>query len=193
MVLVGALLASTALITARAMPPQEPPAGPTDFDFWIGSWECRNPDGSVAGTNTITKILKGRVLEERWSGGGDGRSFNLFDAATGRWHQTWVDDSGTLLLLDGGLDAEGSMVLEGVRPAPPTTPSTPLAPGTERATADTVRHRIRWTPLEGGRVRQHWTSSQDDGETWSTVVDLTYHPQAAEAPDEAADTAGEAR
>jgi hypothetical protein len=38
----------------------------------------------------------------------------------------------------------------------------------------TSRQRITWTPLEGGRLRQHWESSGDGGRTWKTVFDGTY-------------------
>jgi hypothetical protein len=33
---------------------------------------------------------------------------------------------------------------------------------------DPITHRIAWTPLDGGRVRQHWQVSAD-GETWNDV------------------------
>ncbi len=29
------------------------------FDFWVGEWEVRTPDGALAGTNRITGILGG--------------------------------------------------------------------------------------------------------------------------------------
>jgi hypothetical protein len=144
------------------------------FDFWVGTWECRDASGKLAGTNVIRKILGGAVLEESWSGvsGSKGRSFNIHDAATGRWHQTWVDDSGLLLLLDGGLQEDGSMVLQGERPRE----------------GGVSRHRIRWTPLEGGRVRQVWDASDDGGASWKNLVDLVYSPRPAEP-----ETGGERR
>jgi len=146
--------------------------GPRQFDFWVGSWECRTQTGQLAGTNTIEKILGDRVLQENWegSGGTSGKSFNIFDAATGRWHQTWVDDSGMLLQLDGGLTEDGSMVLEGTRPG---------QGGSE------VVHRVTWTPMEGGRVNQVWDSSADGGHAWTNQVDLVYSP-APEKAEEAA-------
>ncbi len=139
-------------------------ADKTEFDFWLGEWECRDPSGALAGRNRIDKILKGRVLHEHWTGAGGskGESFNVQASDTGRWHQTWVDDAGTLLLLDGGLDEAGSMVLEGTRPLPD---------------GKQVLHRVRWTPRDDGSVQQTWTSTQDGGASWTTVVDLTYtHP-----------------
>ncbi len=88
----------------------------------------------------------------------EGRSLNAYDASNGRWHQTWVDSTGGLLLLDGGL-VDGSMVLEGT------------APGEAGATPE--RQRITWSPEPDG-VRQHWESSPDDGVTWTTAFDGRY-------------------
>jgi len=131
------------------------------FDFWLGEWEVRTPSGQVAGRNRITSILSGCAIKEEWTGsrGSIGTSYNTWDAASRRWHQTWVDDQGTLLLLDGGLE-DGKMVLSGERTGP---------------NGGVVRHRLTWQPLEGGTVRQLWESSSDDGATWKTVFDGTYH------------------
>lgn len=132
------------------------------FDFWIGDWEVRDPDGEVVGNNTIKPILDGCALKESWRGVGESRgfSFNTYDRVAGQWHQTWVDANGLLLRLDGGLE-DGSMVLRGEMPTP------------EGSTALT---RITWTPKDNGNVRQHWTASQDGGETWETVFDGLYVP-----------------
>jgi hypothetical protein len=129
------------------------------FDFWLGEWEVRE-DGKVAGSNRITRILGGCALREEWAGAGgsNGTSLNTYDATTRRWHQTWVDDKGNVLLLQGER-AGGKMVLEGDRP---------VAPG------KIARHRISWTPLSGGRVRQLWESSNDTGKSWEIVFDGTY-------------------
>ena len=177
-------LVVASLLTFSDMPPPCPPldrddqesTGPAadparQFDFWIGSWECRGADGELAGTNTIRKILGGAVLEEEWRGasGSHGKSLNIHDAATGRWHQTWVDDSGLLLLLDGGLQEDGSMLMEGKRPG---------------EKGGVVRHRIRWRPLDGGRVRQTWDQSKDDGALWTNLVDLVYSPRTQSSEDE---------
>jgi len=147
---------------------------PRQFDFWVGSWECRTQSGQLSGTNKIEKILNDRVLQENWedAAGSHGKSFNIYDAVTGLWHQTWVDASGTLLQLDGGLADDGSMVMEGTRPGPNGT---------------TVQHRITWIPMDGradgGRVNQVWDSSTDGGESWTSVVDLIYSPRAETEPE----------
>ena len=103
------------------------------------------------------------MLQENWesNGGSSGKSFNIYDAATDMWHQTWVDASGTLLQLDGGLTDEGSMVMEGLRPGP---------------NGGEVLHRLTWAPMDGGRVNQVWDSSTDGGDSWTNVVDLIYSP-----------------
>ena len=115
------------------------------FDFWIGDWEVHDEDGERQGSNRIEAILGGCALQETWTGesGSTGHSLNTVDRHTGRWHQTWVDSNGLLLLLDGGLE-EDSMVLTG--------------PGVGRD-GDPITHRITWTPLDDGRVRQHWQGS----------------------------------
>lgn len=126
------------------------------FDFWLGEWEVRTAEGALAGRNRITRLFDGRGLREEWTGesGLRGTSLNAFDAARGRWHQTWVDSAGTVLLLDGEL-RDGAMVLEGATPD--------------------GRHRITWSLLDGDpdRLRQHWEISPD-GVTWETAFDGRY-------------------
>jgi hypothetical protein len=129
------------------------------FDFWIGEWNVRTPDGKLAGVNTISSEYGGCVVHERYSTshGYSGESLNVFDATRKVWHQTWVDTSGTLLLLDGGLRGK-SMVLEGQ---------------TVGADGEITKHRITWTPNADGSVRQHWESTDAKGH-WSTAFDGTY-------------------
>ena len=109
----------------------------------------------------MTRELRGCVVQEHWSGagGGNGTSFNHYDAARKVWHQSWVDDSGGILLLDGGW-RDGSMVLSGSHPG--------------RAPGVTVTDRITWTPRADGSVRQWWQVTRDGGATWTTVFDGIY-------------------
>jgi hypothetical protein len=140
-------------------------AGPCDapayraFDFWLGEWQVRTPDGKLAGTNRIEREYDGCVLHERYTTGRgySGESLNTYDPGRTRWHQTWVDNSGTLLLLDGTL-REGKMVLEGE---------------TRSADARVTRHRITWTPNADGSVRQLWESTGTDGQ-WTIAFDGLY-------------------
>lgn len=133
------------------------------FDFWIGDWNVTTPDGKQAGTNRIDAVLGGCAIQEHWAGvrGMTGTSLNMFIPSKGQWHQTWIDDRGSLLLLDGQFQ-DGAMVLtgEGKPKAGSTTPS---------------RERITWSRLDGDDVRQLWEQSQDGGTTWTVVFDGHYH------------------
>lgn len=146
------------------------------FDFWVGLWEVRNPDGQVVGRNEIRRISGGCGLLESWTGaeGGTGMSINTYDADLGRWTQRWVG-AGATLWLEGGLEEgpEGRrMVLAGTEPR-----STPRGQ---------VLDRIIWTPLPDGRVRQVWKTSSDGGESWDEafvgLYSRTESKEAAEPP-----------
>jgi hypothetical protein len=129
------------------------------FDFWLGKWNVTDAQGKPAGKNEIKRLLSDCVLHESWKGGGSvGQSFNIYDARTGRWHQTWVDDRGQLLQLDGGLEGE-RMVLRGTRPGRDGKP---------------VLHEISWTPNADGTLTQHWRATKDDGRTWRDLFVGTY-------------------
>lgn len=159
------LLAAARPVSAQQPAQQRPDCSAPEhrqFDFWVGEWAVTAPNGSKAGENRISLILKNCVLLEEWSGagGGFGKSYNVYDRTTRKWHQTWVDDSGTLLQLDGGL-VDGAMVLEG---------------STLSRTSATVMHRVQWSKIgeSPDRVRQFWQQSTDGGKTWSTAFDGTY-------------------
>lgn len=164
-------LSLAALTAAGAAAPASLPAQPAiapgpcaapehrQFDFWLGHWEVRTPEGKLAGYNMIRRTLGGCVLQENWRGarGHRGTSYNIYDASRRRWHQTWVDDEGNLLQLDGAF-ADGRMVLTGE---------------TVDSAGRTVRQRIIWEPLSGGKVRQLWESSPD-GISWKVEFEGIY-------------------
>lgn len=124
------------------------------FDFWIGEWEVHDPQGNHVGRNSISALYGKGALAEHWRGdtGVEGRSISSYDGERGCWHQTWVDSTGGLLLLDGSFRA-GAMTLEGVEAQ--------------------ARQRITWT-VERDGVRQHWETSEDSGATWTTAFDGRY-------------------
>ena len=129
------------------------------FDFWLGDWEVRTPDGALAGTNHIASEYEGCVLRERYSTprGYRGESLNTFDAGRGVWHQTWVDTDGLLLLLEGRFVA-GQMRLA----------------GETRSNDGTVtKHRITWSSNPDGTVRQFWESTDPSG-NWVVAFDGRY-------------------
>lgn len=132
------------------------------FDFWVGNWTVENAAGEQAGTNRIELVLKDCALHESWEGAGGGRgySYSIYDRRTASWHQTWVDDQGRLLQLDGRLE-DGRMVLKGKNPGP---------------NGGVIVHEVTWEKIDGGRVRQVWSISRDEGDSWSTVFDGVYIP-----------------
>ena len=132
----------------------------TDFDFWIGTWEVTLADGSQAGTNRIEKIQDGCVLQEFWEGasGSTGTSLNFYNPKEAVWEQLWVDNSGTSLRLKGNRIGN-RMVMSS---APFKDPG-----GRERI------HRISWTALPDGRVRQLW-EVLESGEVVQVLFDGYY-------------------
>jgi hypothetical protein len=133
------------------------------FDFWLGDWDVFGPTGKLAGRNRVSTIAGGCALLEEWLGVGGvlGTSLNTWSKERSMWHQTWVDSSGALLLLDGGL-RDGVMVLEG-------TTIDPERPG------GLLLHRISWSVVDkvGNELRQHWQTSAD-GRRWDTSFDGRY-------------------
>ncbi|MBP7587055.1 MAG: hypothetical protein KBA72_03835 [Thermoanaerobaculia bacterium] len=170
----AALIVSLALASAAAaqtQPGGKPPAPCSapehrQFDFWLGDWQVEVP-GKPTNKSRITRLFGAcGIREEYWAGGGqyEGSSFNMYDAPRKVWHQTWVDNQGGLLALEGGMRG-ASMVLEGKQPGPQ---------GGEQTS------RITWTPNADGTVRQLWEISTDGGKSWTTAFDGLYrHPQAA--------------
>lgn len=154
---------------APAPAPASPPPGcdapeHRQFDFWVGEWDVFNPAGKHVGASSIRLILGGCVVLENWKGdsGVEGTSLNIYDRVDRRWHQAWVDGSGSRLDLAGGLRG-ASMVLSGVSAAP--------------TGGGKVTERITWSPVPGGKVRQLWEQSADGGESWTVAFDGTYVPR----------------
>lgn len=159
-----ALLIILGLTTAAnaATPPSPPPCGDAahrQFDFWAGDWRVTKPDGTFAGTNHITQEYGGCVLHEHYvtGKGYSGESLNMYDSARKVWHQTWVDDGGLLLTLEGHWDGK-SMILEGMAPT---------------QTGEMAKQRITWTPAADGSVRQLWETADAKG-AWTVAFDGKY-------------------
>ncbi len=125
-------------------------------------------DRVLAGHNTIQPLYNGCSLHEKWRGAGvsRGESFNTYDASRGVWHQTWVDNRGTLLTLEGGIK-NGAMVLSGEGPA--------VSNGNSEVKR--AQHRITWQPNEDGTVTQTWDIGGPD--SWQTIFSGRYQRKTA--------------
>ncbi len=132
--------------------------GPDGFDFWLGHWDCAFDGGHA--TNTITRVLGGHVVEERfevdtprrWSG----MSVSVFDPHRPRWHQTWVDEAGAYWHFVGGL-VDGH-------------PSFGTA---EPVDADELYKRMVFTDITAEGFAWRWESSPDR-ETWTVNWEIAY-------------------
>ncbi|MBI4428774.1 MAG: DUF1579 family protein [Ignavibacteriales bacterium] len=131
-----------------------------EFDFWVGEWDLSWANGGK-GTNSIRKILDNMVILENFDGTPSmrlkGMSVSAFDAKTGKWRQTWVDNNGGYLDFLGGLDG-GKMILE------------------RKTTMNgkTVLQRMVWYNIIANELDWNWERSEDNGKTWKTLWSIHY-------------------
>jgi hypothetical protein len=140
-----------------------------EFDFWLGEWDLTWPAEQTGGrlgetgngTNHVERLFGRCGIEESFStddGGFQGHSVSVFDPAARLWRQTWVDSSGGYLLFTGR-NANDRMEL---RTAP-----------TERD-GHTVVNRMVFRDIADNSLRWDWQRTQDDGETWADLWNITY-------------------
>jgi hypothetical protein len=150
--------------------PPPPAAAPCEsladarrFDWWIGDWDVRAPDGRSVGRNRVTRVAGGCGLQESWTAGNGstGTSLNAWNPVERQWQQYGVGQYGAVTeFRRSEWRDDGSLVL--------------LADTRTKAGAPALT-RLTFTPLADGRVRQHFEQSTDGGRSWATTVDLQYH------------------
>jgi hypothetical protein len=135
------------------------------FDFWLGEWNLTWPgqNGKAErGTNSIKRVLDGCVVEENFDGGMSmhlrGVSVSLFDARSGKWKQTWVDNEGGYLDFVGEF-RDGQMVLqrEAIRPD-----------------GAKVLQRMVYKNITSNEFDWSWERSPDGGKTWQVIWPIHY-------------------
>jgi hypothetical protein len=114
----------------------------TQFDYWVGNWEVYDLNEKLIGTNKITKEYDNCLLRESWKSQGKlrGTSTNFYDKSDDSWNQVWVDNTGFVLRLKGGL-IQGNMVLK-----------SELTEGNNGK----FYHQISWIKNENGTITQLW-------------------------------------
>jgi tetratricopeptide (TPR) repeat protein len=131
------------------------------FDFWIGEWDVKSTTGQQAGTSSIQLMLGECVIYENWTSAPPqnyaGKSFNLVNAATGKWMQTWVDDKGAVIEFIDGEYKDNKLVFV-------TKPD-----------SQNQITRLTFFNIEPNLVRQLFEVTIDDGKSWKTTTDLYYH------------------
>ena len=134
------------------------------FDFWLGSWKAYDDDGKGAyvARDDITSILDGCVVLERYrqKDGLSGNGTTIYDASRGLWHQTWVTNSGQLLILEGKLE-DGVLTMSGDN----------LGKDGKR-----VWYRVSWKRQSGSGagVRETAVTSKDGGKSWQPAFDILF-------------------
>lgn len=129
------------------------------FDFWVGEWDVQIAGQSV-GRNLIERLADGCIIMENWAsamGGQIGKSLNFYNPVTGKWHQTYVDNGGSIYEMDGSYK-DGALRFE----------------GTIASRRGLVQTRTTFFNLGPDRVRQLGEQSTDGGKTWTVVWDAIY-------------------
>lgn len=166
--LLAAILAAMAAQTGDSSAGTEPAAPCSgaefrQFDFWAGDWDTYDiaDSSKIVARLRVTPILGGCVLREVYqqNDGLMGESYSLWDASRGQWHQSWVTNRGTLLLLDGRMEG-ARMVLTGTERKPDGSSS--------------LLRGIWWA--EGPNVREKAERSTNGGKTWTPVFDIVFRP-----------------
>lgn len=130
------------------------------LDFWIGEWNILvQQPGAPPASSSVQSIISSCVIFENFTQGAySGKSFSYYDAAIGKWRQTWVDSTGGSAYYVGEYK-DGAMRFEGE---------------THPRVGKAVKVRMTFFNLGPERVRQLGEMSDDNGETWKVRYDLTY-------------------
>jgi hypothetical protein len=171
MIAAAALTLSTASLAQAPPPPACTAPEHRQFDFWVGYWDVY-PTGKdkLVAHSLIEKLYAGCTIRENWMplNGNNGGSLNMYEPATGKWHQTWQDSQNGRVEFDGGI-IDGKMVLVGNWKGA-------NGPGKDALT------RMTYTHNPDGSVRQFGEQSTDSGNSWSPSFDFTYRKSASTPP-----------
>ena len=122
------------------------------FDFWIGEWDVTAKGNKEShARSSITKHNNGCSIHEHYvtSTGSTGNSINFYDKTNSKWHQTWIDNSGTPLYLNGEFNNDAMVLSDS-------------------------NNKITWTKNEAGEVNQVWETTSDSGKTWTVIFNGVY-------------------
>jgi tetratricopeptide (TPR) repeat protein len=129
------------------------------FDFWVGEWDVFNPQGQKLGTSSIRMLVDGCTIEENWGDmfGGSGKSLNVYNPVTRKWHQTYIGSAGAVWMLDGEYK-DGALRYEGQM----------------YARGGPVMVRVTFFKLESPDKVRHLSETSPDGKTWTPSWDGMY-------------------
>jgi hypothetical protein len=136
------------------------------LEFWVGNWELTWPSQGAGdtghGTNSVKRIMDGCVVQENFSGEDAihlrGTSVSTFDARSGHWKQTWVDNEGGYLDFTGEFK-DGQMILQ--------------REAVGKNGAKTLQ-RMVWKNIKANELDWSWEASTDGGKTWQVNWPIHY-------------------
>jgi Protein of unknown function (DUF1579) len=159
------ILASLVLSALFLGQPPPPSACASDahraLDFWVGEWDVVTRDGKPSGASRVERILDGCVIMENWSTVGRpymGKSFNTYNPSDQTWTQHWVDTTGASIVMTGAFEGKNLVYRRDL----------------VSKDGKAARARMTFFNLGADQVRQLVEQSSDEGQTWSTQIDLTY-------------------
>lgn len=136
----------------------------TLFDFWIGDWDLTWTDAQgqlQKGTNQITKILDGKVIQENFSfasGTFKGTSITVYNPKRKTWHQAWADTQGGYFDFEGDVDGDKRIFKTRVK----------------EQDGQKVIQRMVFYDIKPDSLSWDWESSYDGGSTWQLLWRIKY-------------------
>lgn len=135
------------------------------LDFWIGEWKLDGKSYDAQGkatktssTNSIKSAFDGHVIQENFSQDGyKGMSVSVFDPRSKLWKQTWVDNQGSYIALEGKFENNAMTLF---------TKAGPKKPG--------AYNRMLFNNIKADSFDWHWDATSDDGKTWKPVWEIHY-------------------
>lgn len=138
-----------------------------EFDFWVGSWTIsyQNAEGkTVRGTNSIIKILDGKVLQENFedpSTGFKGTSISVYNPLTKTWKQAWADNQGGYFDFIGNIE-NGNRIFQ----------THPKKEGDK-----VIISRMVFKDIKTDSFVWDWEKTEDGGKTWTLQWRPNYERQ----------------
>lgn len=137
------------------------------FDFWVGKWDASwdEGDGKMGkGTNTISKILDGKVLQEEFAitdgsqKGFKGTSISVYQPRLKRWKQAWADNQGGYFDFIGEFDND-NRIFKSI---------------SIQEDGSKLIQRMVFRNIEKNAFVWDWEASKDDGKSWKLLWQIHY-------------------
>lgn len=133
----------------------------SQFDFWVGDWNLTYND-SLHSTNKIDHEFDGCVIHEHFFDPNQkykGESWSVFNPNTKMWQQTWVDNQGAYIALNGKFENSEMLLF--------TEPHALKAGGTGI-------NKMRYYNITDKSFDWNWEQSTDNGKTWTIGWKIHY-------------------